>query len=59
MIWNVLRLQNFRGQQLSGIVVTLYKFKLASAIVVTLYKFKLAKGLAVFILSLMTPKAWS
>ena len=46
MIWNVLRLQNFRGQQLGAIVVTLYKFKLA-------------KGLAVLMLSLMTPNAWS
>ena len=44
VIRNVLRLQNFGGQQLSDVVVTLYKFKLAT-------------GLAVFMLSLMTPRA--
>ena len=46
MIGNVLRLQNFGGQQLGAVVVTIYNFKLA-------------RGLAVFVLSLMTPKAWS
>ena len=46
MIGNVLGFEDFGGQQLSAIVVTLYKFKLAS-------------GLAVLIESLMTPKAWS
>ena len=45
LIGSVLGLQNFRGQQLSAVVVTLYKFKLG-------------KGWAVFMLSLMTPKAW-
>ena len=45
MIWNVMRLQNFRGQQLGAIVATLY--------------FKLANGFAVLMLSLMTPRAWS
>ena len=44
MIGDVLMLQNFGGQQLDAIVVTLYKFKLA-------------RGLAVFILSLITPRA--
>ena len=46
MVRNVLGLQSLGGQQLSAVVVTLYKFKLA-------------RGLAVFVLSLMTPKAWS
>ena len=46
MIWNILWLEGLGGQQLSAVVVTLYKIKLAS-------------GLAVFRLSLMTPKAWS
>ena len=44
MVGNVLKLQSFGGQQLGAIVVTLYKFKLAS-------------GLAVFMLSLITPRA--
>ena len=44
-IGNVLGLQIFRGQQLSAVVATLYKFKLG-------------KGWAVFMPSLMTPKAW-
>ena len=44
MVWNVLRLQSFARQQLGAVVVTLYKFKLAS-------------GLAVFILSLITPRS--
>ena len=42
--WDVLQFKGLGGQQLSAIVVTLYKFKLA-------------KGLAVFRLSLMTPRA--
>ena len=46
MIWNVLWSEGLGGQQLSAVVVTLYKFKLAN-------------GLAVFRLSLTTPKAWS
>ena len=44
MIWNVLGSEGLGGQQLGAVVVTLYKFKLASR-------------LAVFRLSLMTPKA--
>ena len=44
MVGNILRLQSPGGQQLGAVVVTLYKFKLAS-------------GLAVFMLSLITPKA--
>ena len=46
VMWNVLGLQDFRGQQLGAVVVTLYKFKLAN-------------GLAVLMLSLITPRAWS
>ena len=42
--WDVLWFKGLGGQQLSAIVVTLYKFKLAN-------------GLAVFRLSLMTPRA--
>ena len=44
MIWNILWFEGLGGQQLSAVVVTLYKFKLAN-------------GLAVFRLSLMTPTA--
>ena len=44
MIGNILGFEGFGGQQLSAVVVTLYKFKLAS-------------GLAVFIESLITPRA--
>ena len=44
MVWNVLWSEGLGGQQLSAVVVTLYKFKLAN-------------GLAVFRLSLTTPKA--
>ena len=44
MIWNILGFKDFGGQQLGAIVVTLYKFKLAS-------------GFAAFIESLMTPRA--
>ena len=44
--WDMLWSEGFGGQQLSAVVVTLYKFKLA-------------KELAVFRLSLMTPRAWS
>ena len=43
MVRNVLGCQGLRGQYLSAVVVTLYKFKLA-------------RGLAVLILSLMTPR---
>ena len=44
MIRNILGFEGFGGQKLSAVVVTLYKFKLAS-------------GLAVFIESLITPRA--
>ena len=44
MVWSVLWSEGLGGQQLSAVVVTLYKFKLAN-------------GLAVFRLSLTTPKA--
>ena len=44
MIRNILRFQDFGGQQLSAIVVTLYKFKLAN-------------GFAAFIESLITSRA--
>ena len=44
MIGNILEFKGFGGQQLGAIVVTLYKFKLAS-------------GFAAFIESLITPRA--
>ena len=44
MVWNILWSEGLGGQQLSAVVVTLYKFKLAN-------------GLTVFRLSLMTPIA--
>ena len=44
--WDILRFEGLGGQQLSAVVVTLYKFKLA-------------KGLVMFRLSLTTPKAWT
>ena len=44
MIGNILGFKGFGGQRLSAIVVTLYKFKLAS-------------GFAAFIESLITPRA--
>ena len=44
--WDILWFEGLGGQQLSAVVVNLYKFKLAS-------------GLAVLRLSLMTPRAWS
>ena len=46
VVGDILRLQSFGGQQLGAVVVIPYKFKLA-------------RGLAVFMLSLITPKAWS
>ena len=44
MIGNILWFKGFGGQQLGAVVVTLYKFKLAS-------------GLVAFTESLITPKA--
>ena len=44
MIGNILGFKSFGGQRLGAVVVTLYKFKLAS-------------GFAAFIESLITPRA--
>ena len=44
MIRNILEFEGFGGQRLGAVVVTLYKFKLAS-------------GLVAFIESLITPRA--